>query len=80
VKLLPKETVEPLIRTLLFANIELVIVPTSLDVINAPDVEGNVITLPLVVEMLDVFTVAADKVPVTVTLEKTFDMIETPLA
>jgi hypothetical protein len=68
-----------------------VIVPTSLDVINAPDVVGNVITLPLDVEMDDTFTVVAEIdplltiefaviVPSTVTLENTVCVIGAPLA
>jgi hypothetical protein len=92
VKLLPSSTYVPLIRTLLFANIELVMVPTSLDVINAPFVVGNVITLPFDVDMLDTFIVVPKIeplltielpviVPVAVTLlENIVCVIGTPLA
>jgi hypothetical protein len=52
-------------------------VPTSLDVINAPDVDGNVITLPLVVEIVDTFTVVAEIVPVTLTLDADMDPLLT---
>jgi hypothetical protein len=57
-----------------------VIVPESLDVIRAPDVEGNVITLPLVVDIVDTFNVLVEIVPVTVMLENVFVIIDTPLA
>jgi hypothetical protein len=43
----------------------------------APDVDGNVITLPFEVEMLDVFTVAAEIVPVTLTLVAEIDPLLT---
>jgi len=75
VKLLPRVTVEPLIvieelDNLEFGidpdNIVLVIVPTSFDDMIVPDVVGNVITLPLVVVIVDTFTVVAVIVPFAV--------------
>jgi len=44
----------------------LLIVPTSFDVIIAPDVVGKVITLPLDVVIVDTFTVVAVIVPFAV--------------
>jgi hypothetical protein len=55
----------------------LLIVPTSLDVIIVPDVVGNVITLPLVVLILDTFTVVAEIDPVTLTLDADIDPLLT---
>jgi hypothetical protein len=55
----------------------LLIVPTSLDVIIAPDVVGNVITLPLVVVIVDTFTVVADIDPVTLTFDADIDPLLT---
>jgi hypothetical protein len=52
-----------------------VIVPTSFDDMIVPDVVGNVITLPLVVVIVDTFTVTAVIVPVTLTLEADIDPV-----